>query len=248
MKYRVCLLVLVLLAAVNLPAQFYKQTGVEFETGYVFKGYSDVRIPGDTGDLFSLTEDLEARVRPFLRIRILQPLGEKHNISLLYAPLSIRSRGTLERNINFAGTEFPAGTDVSAKYRFDSYRLTYRYDFVKKSNLVFGMGLTAKIRDAGIYMYSDELYGRKTNIGFVPIVNFRLYRDIDERFAFLLEGDALAAPQGRAEDVQLAGIYKYSQHWKFKLGYRVLEGGANNDEVYNFAWISKIMLGVEINQ
>ncbi len=248
MKYRYLLMLAAILMVMNLPAQFYKQTGVEFESGYVFKGYSDVRIPGDTGDLFSLSEDLEARARPYMRIKILQPLGEKHNLSLLYAPLSIRSRGTLDEAVNFAGTDFPAGTDVSAKYRFDSYRLTYRYDFVKKPDLVFGMGFTAKIRDAGIYMKSDGLSGRKTNTGFVPIINFRLYHDIDERFGVLLEGDALAAPQGRAEDVQLAGIYKYSRHWKFKLGYRMLEGGADNDEVYNFAWINYIMLGVEINQ
>ena len=56
-----------------------------------------------------------------------------------------------------------------------------------------------------------------------------------EKIGILFEGDALAAPQGRAEDVLLAGTYKFSDHFLFRLGYRILEGGADNDEVYNFA-------------
>ena len=58
---------------------------------------------------------------------------------------------------------------------------------------------------------------------------------MNEKIGVLFEGDALAAPQGRAEDVLLAGIYKFSDHIMVRLGYRILEGGADNDEVYNFA-------------
>ena len=52
---------------------------------------------------------------------------------------------------------------------------------------------------------------------------------------FLLEGDALAAPQGRAEDVLAALTFKLTDKITWKVGYRILEGGADNDEVYTFA-------------
>ena len=50
-------------------------------------------------------------------------------------------------------------------------------------------------------------------------------------------GDALAAPQGRAEDVLLAPYVDLSERVRFRIGYRLLEGGADNDEVYNFALV-----------
>jgi hypothetical protein len=65
-----------------------------------------------------------------------------------------------------------------------------------------------------------------------------------EKFGLLLEGDALGAPQGRAEDVLLAGTYSLSDHILLRIGYRILEGGADNDEVYNFALIHYASAGI----
>ena len=50
-------------------------------------------------------------------------------------------------------------------------------------------------------------------------------------------GDALAAPQGRAEDVLAALTYGKSDKFRIKIGYRILEGGADNDEVYTFSLV-----------
>jgi hypothetical protein len=67
-----------------------------------------------------------------------------------------------------------------------------------------------------------------------------------EKFGLLLEGDALAAPQGRAEDVLIAATYRASDRLGFKAGYRILEGGADNDEVYNFALFNYASAGLFI--
>ena len=68
-----------------------------------------------------------------------------------------------------------------------------------------------------------------------------------EKAGILLEGDALAAPQGRAEDVLVAATYRLSDHFKIKAGYRILEGGADNDEVYSFALFNYALAGFIIN-
>jgi hypothetical protein len=62
-----------------------------------------------------------------------------------------------------------------------------------------------------------------------------------------LEGDALAAKQGRAEDVLLALLYRLSPKVTVKAGYRIVEGGANVEEVYNFALIHYASLGILID-
>ena len=144
----------------------------------------------------------------------------------------------------FEGVVFDANTQLSGTYKFNSYRLTYRYNIIHKPRLEFGLGFTAKIRDAKIALSSVGQTSEKDNVGFVPIINFRLLWKIDEDLGLLLEGDALAAPQGRAEDVSIAATYKLSDKLGIRAGYRILEGGADNDEVYNFALFHYALAGI----
>ena len=67
--------------------------------------------------------------------------------------------------LTLSGTLFPANTALEAKYKFNSYRLTYRYDIVKKPKIDFGLGFTAKIRDASIALESADYEGRKNQRG-----------------------------------------------------------------------------------
>lgn len=50
-----------------------------------------------------------------------------------------------------------------------------------------------------------------------------------------MDGEALAAPQGRAIDVLFSLDYAWENGWQAGVGYRVLDGGADNDTVYTFA-------------
>ncbi|PLX13040.1 MAG: hypothetical protein C0598_04595 [Marinilabiliales bacterium] len=163
---------------------------------------------------------------------------------VLYAPLLTKSEGMLANDIFFEGVTFPAKTKIQGTYMFNSYRLTYRYKIVDRPKISFGLGFTAKIRDAKIALSSNGLESEKTNVGFVPIINFRLLWYLDEKFSILFEGDALAAPQGRAEDILIAASYKLSNRLDILAGYRLLEGGADNDEVYNFAMFNYASVGV----
>jgi len=222
------------------------QTEIDIESGLVATGYNDVRIPGNTGTFFSLKDDLTPDPAVFLRARISYTIKSRHTLSLLYAPLTIASGGSIAEDVVFEGEEFAGNTALTGKYKFNSYRLTYRYKLVNKPKLEFGLGFTAKIRDASISLESADLTSVKTNVGFVPIINFRLFWKPDDRFGFLLDGDALAAPQGRAEDVQAAVTYKVSENIGLRAGYRLLEGGADNDEVYNFALFHYASLGLTL--
>jgi hypothetical protein len=222
------------------------QASFDLETGAVATGYNNVRIPGDQGTLFSMKDDLIPKTRIFYRIRVNYTIKTRHTLSLLYAPLEIRSNGKVSNDIFFEGVTFPANTDLAGTYKFNSYRLTYRYEIVHKPKFEFGLGFTAKIRDAKIAITSTAMESEKTNVGFVPIINFRLFWKANEKLGILLEGDALAAPQGRAEDVLIAAAYRVSDRFGLKAGYRFLEGGADNDEVYNFSMFNYAAIGIII--
>ena len=220
------------------------QARIDLESGLVFTGYNDVRIPGDVGTLFSLKNDLVSKTAFFYRIRLDYTIKSRHTLSLLYAPLETKSEGSMAQDVLFEGVVFPANTELKGTYKFNSYRLTYRYDIVKKPRIEFGLGFTAKIRDAKIAISSPGSDSEKTNVGFVPIFNFRLMWNIDDTFGLLLYGDALAAPQGRAEDVLIATTFRLSDRLGIRAGYRILEGGADNDEVYNFSLFNYASVGI----
>jgi hypothetical protein len=234
----------VLLLTVLLKTPVNAQATMDFETGAVFTGYNDVRIPGDQGTPFSLKDDLVPKTKLFYRIRLNYTIKSRHTFSLLYAPLEIKSEGSVPYEIFFEGVVFDPNTQLIGTYKFNSYRLTYRYGIIQKPRFEFGLGFTAKIRDASIALSSSGQTSAKENVGFVPIINFRLLWRIDDKFGLLLDGDALVAPQGRAEDVLIAVTYKFYDNLGIRAGYRILEGGADNDEVYNFALFHYASAGI----
>ena len=237
-----CLIFIMLINFLSLNGQ----ASLDLETGAVGTGYNNIRIPGDQGTLFSLKDDLISKTEVFFRLRVNYTIKSRHTLSLLYAPLETISDGKVPNDIFFEGVTFPANTELTGTYKFNSYRLTYRYEIVLNPKFEFGLGFTAKIRDAKVSLASAGLESEKANVGFVPIINFRMLWKPNKEFGILLEGDALAAPQGRAEDVLIAATYKVSDHLGLKAGYRILEGGADNDEVYSFALFNYASVGLLI--
>lgn len=221
----------------------YAQLSLDVESGAVFTSYNRIGIPGNSGTRFDLNDQVETDNRFFYRLKLLYTINDKHTISALYAPLSIEGNGFAQEDIMFAGESFLQGDPLLSTYKFNSYRLTYRYMFPRKGDWQFGLGATAKIRDAKIMLEDGEKSASKTNVGFVPLINFQLEWFARENLSFLLQGDALASPQGRAEDVLLAALLHPSQNVTLKAGYRILEGGADNDEVYNFSMIHYALIG-----
>lgn len=226
-----------------LNAQLY----VEAETGIVVPGYNDVRIPADGGTQFSLSHDLSGVSQQHYRFEVGYIFGSRHTVSLLYAPLEVQSKGSLPTNVNFDNIVFPANTELVGTYKFNSYRLTYRYDIIKGSKFEFGLGFTAKIRDARIALESVDVLSAYTDFGFVPIINFRFLYRVNNTLGVLLKGDALGAKQGRAEDVLFALTYKVGDHFSLNGGYRILEGGSDGSKVYTFALFNYAVFGARFS-
>jgi len=230
--------------ALASAAPSFGQWFADFENGAALPGYNDVQVPRTGGTLFSLSEDLGAKGTYFFRVRVGIQWKNRHTVSVFAAPFRIRAAGSVDRDLAFFEETFPAGTPLEGVYKFNSYRLTYRYDLVRKGNWRVGVGFTAKIRDAAIKIEGGGRSSDKTNVGFVPLLNFRVLWQFHERWGLVLDGDAAAAKQGRAEDVALAVSYRLNGRIALRAGYRILEGGADVEEVYNFALVHFLSFGV----
>lgn len=219
---------------------------IDVEAGRVSTGYNDARIPSDGGTFFSLADDLASESGAYWRARLTRRLGARASLSLLVAPLRVDAAGALDGDLSFAGASFPAGTPLRGRYRFDSYRLTWRHDRAPAGRWELGYGVTAKLRDAAIRVAGGGQAAEKKNTGLVPLLSFRLAYRVGPAWRLLLEGDALAAPQGRAEDVQLALARDGGGPLAWRLGYRLLEGGADAGDVYTFALLHYLFGGATL--
>jgi len=229
-----------------LIIQVYSQFRFDVEAGVVSTIYNDVRIPGSGGTFVSLSDDFQSNPDLFARLSLGYRFGARSEVLGLYAPLQLTYKGSVGKEITFQDEVFLANTPIIATYKFNSYRVTYRYYLVTGEKFEFGVGLTAKIRDALIGMRGAGRESQKTDLGVVPLINFSLRWNPTERFGLLFDGDALAAPQGRAEDVLLAITCKFTEKSSLKAGYRILEGGADNSTVYTFSMFHYGVLGVII--
>lgn len=107
-----------------------------------------------------------------------------------------------------------------------------------------GLGFTAKIRDVAIKIEGSGLSSTKTNVGLVLLINLRLFWQFHDRRGLLLEGNGAVAKPGKAENFLLALKWKIKDYLSFKFGYRFLEGGADVEEVYNFALLNYLSAGL----
>lgn len=242
MKNLILLIVVFFIVPFTATSQFIG----EVEGSLVTSGYNEIRIPGDKGTFFDAGKDFNFdtqfayRLRAGIRIK-------KHNFFALYAPLKVEYTGNFDKTVLFNNATFLANTDSKVEYQFNSYRLTYRYDFVDNGKWRFGLGFTAKIRDAYIKVIQGSISDTKSNTGFVPIINLMAFRKFGNVSGIIIEGDGLVASQGRAFDFQASVPFFIKDNFGIKIGYRLLEGGADNDEVYNFTWINYYQAGIFYN-
>jgi hypothetical protein len=225
--------------ATDTRAQQSRTTfAVELEGGATWQSYNDVQIPNDPqATRFSLRKLAGSGPWPSGRVYLTWQPGQRHQLRLLLAPFTLTETGLARAPITFAGASYVAGQPLEATYTFNSYRLTYRYRVHQGNRTTAWIGLTAKIRDALIALKQDGTTSRKDDLGFVPLVHLAGEWRVAPGWHMRLDADAIAGGPGRAEDVALKFGRDLGRRWTVEAGYRMVEGGADVDAVYAFAWL-----------
>jgi len=231
-------------AAPSLGAQAEPRFVIAVEAGPVWQSRNDVQIPNDaTGTRFSLVDLAGEGPWPAGRLTIAWNLGDRHGLRVLLAPLSYSGTGSFGEPVAFAGETYEPGVPVEATYKFNSWRIGYRYLLVRGSALALWVGVTAKLRDAKIELRQAGTSSRDTDVGFVPLLHAAADWRFARRWHTLVDLDGLAGGPGRAFDVALKVGYDVDRRWGVSVGYRTLEGGADVESVYNFAWLHYAVVG-----
>lgn len=220
---------------------------LELELGAAWQSSNDVQIPGNTGTRFPL--DAVSGSGPWAtgRVNFNWNVRGRHGLRFVAAPLGYEETGFLPFPVDFAGERFTDAQPVDARYRFNSWRATYRYRFDRPSGWQIWVGVTAKVRDAEIRLIQGDTVGLDDDVGFVPLLHLAARYRINERWSFDGDFDGLAGGPGRAFDLGLRFNYHFDERWSLGLGYRLLEGGVDRDEVYNFAWFNSAVASLRLD-
>jgi hypothetical protein len=217
---------------------------LELEAGPLWQSRNDVRIPGDTGTEFSMSDLIGKGPYPAARFTADWDINEQHAVRAVIAPIEFDGTGTLEKDTRFAGKTFDGGKRTKGTYKFSNYRLGYRWTFLHEEHWRLRLGGTLFVRDAKIELEQGSKSASDSDVGLVPLLNLAAEYYPAKDWRILAEFDGLASTQGRAFDFLLKGTYDLSDQWTVGLGYRTIEGGADNDEVYNFAWLHSVVASI----
>jgi hypothetical protein len=206
---------------------------------------NDVRIPSDTGTEFSLVGLVGSARTGSVRLTATADVTDRQQLQFVYAPLQLSGRGTPAMPIAFARTTF-APVPTEAVYKFSSYRGTWRYRVYQGSTWTWHIGFTGFVRDARVALTQSDRAAEDTDVGFVPLGHARADARLTERWSAGFELDGSAAPQGRAFDFAATLEYRPAPRWSMFAGYRTIEGGADVDAVYAFAWLNAAITGLGV--
>ena len=212
--------------------------GFELEGGTVWQAKNDVRIPGDTGTKFSFDGLTGSGPYAAGRFTLDWNFLERHGFRLEVAPLRFDGTGTLNQPVSFAGATFSPDTPTEGKYKFDTYRGSYRYLSLDTNSWRMHVGATLLLRDAKIELEQAGQKASDRNLGVAPLLNFSTEWFFAKRWSAFFDFEGLAGGPGRALDLALKLRYDLTDRWIIGAGYRVLEGGVDSDDVYNFSWFN----------
>lgn len=165
---------------------------------------------------------------------------------VVVAPLSVSGTGRLKSAKRFDGSTFLPGVDTRAKYRFDSYRLTYWRRLRSDARSAWRFGYTLKVRDAEVSLRHAGVSERFRNTGLVPLLHFGGTTSVGPNTDLVLDFDGLVAPQGSALDLGAFVRQRLSPQVGAFAGFRVLYGGADNDNTYNLATFGYLTAGLSV--
>ncbi len=226
----------------------YHRFSLELEGGPVWQSRNNVQIPNnENGTRFSLVDLIGKGPFAAGRLYLTWNINQRNGLRVLLAPFKCTESAMLEYPIDFEGETFDVELPLEATYIFNSWRITYTYSLHRSPTSLFRIGFTAKIRDAKVQLDQKDKSARKTDVGFVPLLHLSGYYRFSQKWRLLMDLDALAGGPGRAEDLAIKFSYAVNKHWSLSGGYRTVEGGADVEEVYNFAWLHYAVISVEYN-
>ena len=110
---------------------------------------------------------------PFDRYVANITIKDRHKVSFLYQPLTVKTNVTFREDVMIDSVIFSEGTPMELSYGFPFYRVTYSYSFINSKNFTLAGGVALQVRDVNIVFKAIDgsLMTVGNNVGPVPSLN-----------------------------------------------------------------------------
>lgn len=181
-----------------------------------------------------------------MRFEGIWTINDRHGLRVMLAPLSYSETGRIDQPVQFAGEAYSTAAPLQAEYRFNSWRVGYRYRLHAGERSTFWVGGKLKVRDAEIRLEQGSVSSSDDDLGVIPLLYLAGEYRLGSRWMLAADLDGLAGGPGRAIDLGASMNYQISEPWRVGLEFRLLEGGADIDELYNFAWFNSALVTAQV--
>lgn len=182
---------------------------------------------------------------PFERYVANVTISDKHKISLLYQPLTVKTNVSFREAVMIDSVVFASGTPMEISYGFPFYRITYSYAFINTEKFSLAGGVALQARNANIVFKSQDgtALTVANNVGPVPSLNLNGRYDFD-RGAYLgfevtglyassaIINGASFAFEGSLLDASLRGGYTLLDGFDVFANLRFLGGTSKGESQY----------------
>lgn len=243
------LLILLSLLCMAIPFKAQSNWELRVMPQLAFGGKNTVQRPNNNeGTRIYLNKEFDRKSDVTFSPRIeLEYTYKKNHFIATASWLEDRFEGISPKEILYDNYVFGKGVNLDTKYKFNTYRIGYRYGLVETNHFSFQLGATLLIRDAAITLSDPGQKAKYTNVGVAPLLSYYLGWQPGSHFTLFSSGDGFAVKAGRAFDI-FAGIkYRFNSFLSAYGGYRLLEGGSDGKKVYTMANFNFVSLGIGID-
>jgi len=234
----ISLMLLALQAAAPQPAEKKPWRDFEFKVGgYLAAVDTTIDVVGENGvgADFDLEDLLGLDTSVFsVRIEASVAMAQRHRLHFNFFDLSRTAEKTLGRDVEFDGSVYPIGTDVSSRMSLQMFDLTYGYSFVQDSRVdmavtfgIHGMRTALKLDASSAGIEEEERFflpiplpGLRMDIAITPSVWLRQRIELlwigTETFSGLMTDFAIGV-EWAAFDHLAIGLGFNSVHMKLKM-------------------------------
>lgn len=242
-----CIVIVFIVHALKPAVASDHSFNLRLSGGGSWQARNDIQIPNtDEGTRFSLADVSGAGPTGTTRFELNWKISQRHGVRVLLAPLSLTKTVTFGNAVRFAGESFSSEQSTQATYRFNSWRIGYHYALMHNEARGVRIGATLKVRDAEIRLTQGNTEALDDDVGLVPLLYLSGHYRLNNSWIVRADLDGLAGGPGRAIDLGIALDYSLDSRWQIGAELRVLDGGADTDDVYNFAQFSSAAVAISV--
>ncbi|MEJ5307112.1 MAG: hypothetical protein WHT27_02270 [candidate division WOR-3 bacterium] len=238
-----------------------------YEKGFLNVFFHKIQFGKDCTYFNYVKDGNQSNLYPFERYSVEIAINEKHILTFLYQPLTLKTEAFLFDTILVDSVIFPKNSNMEFVYSFDFYRVSYMYNVLTfKTNKIYA-GLSFQLRNAFISFSDGKNLITNSNIGPVPIFKLKTESELGTKFfveneldGFYASGKYITGSKydfvGAIFDMSSRVVYNVNSFSKIFLNFRYLGGGAegtNKDEnsrydgyVKNWLHTFSVTLGIKL--